>query len=91
VPTAVSAEPVPATPVTAPVPARPPRITIVGAGSLGLALVAALGLARAGNGVTIMARAASASALLEAGQVTVSGQFEYSLPTSGPPLGAGQV
>ena len=86
-PAALSAEPPLGGPVTA--PARPLAVTIVGAGSVGLALAAAL--AQAGNQVTVLARAASASDLREAGRVQVSGRFEHLVPVSGLPARPGQV
>jgi 2-dehydropantoate 2-reductase len=56
---------------------------IVGAGSLGLALAAAL--ARAGHLVTLLARPESATALLDRGEIEATGQLTLTVPVSTPP------
>jgi 2-dehydropantoate 2-reductase len=64
-------------------------LVIVGAGSLGLAFGAAL--ARAGHVVTVLARPASAAALLQRGTIEVSGQLSFTVPAGVPPSRPGQV
>ena len=59
------------------------RVTIVGAGSLGLVLAAAL--ASAGHRVTLLARAASAAALRDLGVIRVSGQLVRAVPVGALP------
>ncbi len=65
------------------------RVTIVGAGSLGLVLAAAL--ARAGHLVTLMARAGSAAALRDRGAIEVTGQLALTVPVAALPAADGQV
>jgi 2-dehydropantoate 2-reductase len=64
------------------------RVTIVGAGSLGLVLAAAL--ASAGHRVTLLARAASAAALLDLGVIRVSGQLARAVPVRALPPEPGE-
>jgi 2-dehydropantoate 2-reductase len=65
------------------------RVTIVGAGSLGLVLAAAL--AGGGHLVTLLARALSAAALRDRGVIEVSGQLALSVPVAGLPANYGRV
>jgi 2-dehydropantoate 2-reductase len=64
-------------------------VAIVGAGSLGLVLAAAL--SRAGHLVTLLARPASAAALHDRGGIEVSGQVTMTVPLGTPPARHGQV
>jgi 2-dehydropantoate 2-reductase len=65
------------------------QVTIVGAGSLGLVLAAAL--ARSGHLVTMLGRPASAAALRERAEIEVTGQLTLTVPVGAPPATAGQV
>jgi len=67
----------------------PARVTIVGAGSLGLVLAAAL--AGSGQVVTLLARAASAVALRDRRAIEVAGQLTLRVPVGPPPGQPGQV
>ncbi len=67
----------------------PWRVTVIGAGSLGLVLAAAL--ARTGNAVTVLARPASASALLDHGGIEIDGRLDWSVPVRRLPAAVGQV
>jgi 2-dehydropantoate 2-reductase len=67
----------------------PARISVIGAGSLGLVLAAAL--ARTGNLVTILARPKSAEALLDSEQIEVSGQLAFRVAAATLPPRPGQV
>ncbi len=75
--------------------ARPPEsgatahVTIVGAGSLGLVLAAAL--ARAGHLVTLLAREGSAAALGDRGAIEVTGQLALTVRVAASPTSDGQV
>lgn len=68
-------------------PAR--AFAIVGAGSLGLALAAAL--ASSGRIVTVLGRSASTAGLLSAGTVQVGGALDLKVPVSDAAAGPGHV
>ena len=65
------------------------RVSIVGAGSLGLVMAAAL--AAAGHRVTLLARTASARALHDRGTIDVTGQLELTVPVGRLPARAGHL
>jgi 2-dehydropantoate 2-reductase len=76
---------------TAPSPGSgdPARVAIVGAGSLGLVLAAAL--ANSGQEVTLLARPASAAALRDRREIEVTGGLTLDVPVGPPPGRPGQV
>ncbi len=65
------------------------RVSVIGSGSLGLVMAAVL--ARTGHFVTVLARPASAAALLDHGGIEVDGRLVLSVPVQRPPAAAGQV
>jgi len=65
------------------------RVTIIGSGSLGLVLAAAL--AGAGHKVTLLARPTSAAALRDQGTIEISGKLALSVPAGPPPARPGRV
>jgi 2-dehydropantoate 2-reductase len=69
--------------------AAPKRVSIIGAGSLGLAFSAAL--SHSGHLVTLLARPGSAGDLLERGNIEVTGRLSFSVPLSTVPARPGQV
>jgi 2-dehydropantoate 2-reductase len=69
--------------------AAPGAFAIVGAGSLGLALAAAL--AASGQVVTVLASTNSAAGLLEVGNVQIDGLLDLRVPVSGEPARPGHL